>query len=119
MDTEGKIVSEIEGKPSTSEYQIIATVNSKRFSRLNLVKLNLISGRRHQLRIHLASINNPILGDKDYGKEGLILNGKGLYLHAYCLQFTHPFTKEMIDIKDDFPKRFTKLFPLTVEAITG
>ena len=47
---------------------------------------------------------------KDYGIEGLILNGKGLYLHAYSLEFKHPFTNEELALKDELPERFTKLF---------
>ncbi len=45
-----------------------------------------------------------------YGKEGFILKGKGLYLHAYSLEFIHPFTDVKIRITDDLPERFTKIF---------
>ncbi len=114
MDNKGKITSTVEGKKSQSNFTVIETVDSKRFDKLNLVKLNPKTGRKHQLRIHLSSIGNPILGDKTYAKEDLILNGKGLYLHAYSLKFTHPFTQEKISIKDEFPKRFNKIFNRTV-----
>jgi 23S rRNA pseudouridine1911/1915/1917 synthase len=52
------------------------------------------------------SIGNPILGDQDYGIEPLVLKGKGLYLHASQLDFTHPFTKEKLSIKSNLPKKF-------------
>lgn len=110
MQSQGIITDEVDGKESKSSYKLLATLNSERFGKLNLVQLNPHTGRRHQLRIHLASLGNPILGDKTYGKEPLILNGKGLYLHAHSLQFTHPFTQEGIHIKDAFPERFQKLF---------
>ena len=110
MKSQGIIADEVEGKESKSSYKVLATLDSERFGKLNLVELNPHTGRRHQLRIHLASIGNPILGDKTYGTEPFILNGKGLYLHAYSLQFTHPFTNEDIHIKDTFPERFQKLF---------
>ena len=110
MEKEGKIDSEIDEKESLSNYSVIETVPSKRFGRLNLVKLDPQTGRRHQLRKHLASIANPILGDKEYGIENLILNGKGLYLHAHTLKFTHPFTKEEIHLTDELPERFQKIF---------
>lgn len=110
MQSKGIITSEVDEKKSKSGYKVLATLDSERFGKLNFVQLNPYTGRRHQLRIHLASIGNPILGDKTYGKEPLILNGKGLYLHAYSLQFTHPFTQESIHIKDAFPERFQKLF---------
>jgi 23S rRNA pseudouridine1911/1915/1917 synthase len=86
------------------------SVPSTRFGQLNLVELKPQTGRRHQLRKHLTSIGNPILGDKEYGTEGLILNGKGLYLHAYSLSFVHPFTQEEVFFEDELPRRFGKLF---------
>lgn len=110
MNPEGKITSEIDGKTSQSNYEISASVPSKRFGKLNLVKLKPKSGRRHQLRKHLSSIGHPILGDKEYGIEHLILNGKGLYLHAYSLKFVHPFTHQQVHLKDDLPERFNKIF---------
>lgn len=110
MNKEEIITSEIDGKKAKSSYEVIKSVDSDRFGALNLVKLNPYTGRRHQLRIHLSSIGNPILGDKTYGKEPLILNGKGLYLHAYSLQFMHPSTREEIHLKDEFPERFYKIF---------
>jgi 23S rRNA pseudouridine1911/1915/1917 synthase len=110
MNTEGKITTEIDGKASQSNYKVCASVPSKRFGTLNLVKLKPQTGRRHQLRKHLCSIGHPILGDKDYGIENLILNGKGLYLHAYSIKFMHPFTHEKFHLKDEFPERFNKIF---------
>jgi len=111
MDLRGKIISTIDGKESQSNYRIKASVPSKKFGILNLVKLKPQTGRRHQLRIHLSSIGNPILGDKEYGIEGLILNGKGLYLHACSLKFAHPLTHKKVHIKDELPERFKKIFP--------
>ncbi len=86
-------------------------LTSERFAKLNLVRLNPKTGRRHQLRKHLSMIGNPILGDRDYGIENLILKGKGMYLHAYSLRFVHPFTQEEVSFIDELPKRFKKIFP--------
>lgn len=110
MQPEDIITTTVDGKTSKSKYKVLQTVDSVRFKKLNLVQLEPFTGRRHQLRKHLSGIGNPILGDKDYGFENLILNGKGLYLHAYSLQFTHPFTNENLYLKDELPKRFKKLF---------
>lgn len=110
MKPNGSITTEIDRKNCESIYNVVQTVASERFFSLNLVTLIPRTGRRHQLRIHLSDIGNPILGDKKYGYEKLILLGKGLYLHAYSLEFIHPFTKEEIYIKDDLPKKFKKLF---------
>jgi len=115
MPTQGSITAKIDGKESQSNYKIYASVPSKKFGTLNLVQLEPKTGRRHQLRKHLSSIGNPILGDKDYGIENKILHGKGLYLHAYSLKFAHPFTQEEIYVKDEFPQRFVKIFPYISE----
>ena len=110
MGALGSICHHIDDKPAQTDFKVLDTVPSERFGQLNLVKLKLHTGRRHQIRKHLASIGNPILGDKDYGKEGLILNGKGLYLHAHLLTFKHPHTKEPMDVESELPKKFGKVF---------
>lgn len=117
MEAHGEITSAIDGKPSHTDYQIRGSVPSKRFGQLNLVELNPRTGRRHQLRKHLAGIGNPILGDQEYGSEPLILTGKGLYLHAYSLRFIHPFTGEEVCFEAGLPQRFEKLFPDDFAAI--
>ncbi|WP_375326152.1 RluA family pseudouridine synthase [Flagellimonas sp. GZD32] len=110
MEANGTINSEIDGKPSQSVFKVVQSVPSKRFGQLNLVKLNPKTGRRHQLRKHLHSLGNPILGDREYFLKGLLLNGKGLYLHAYALEFEHPFTHEIICLTDELPDKFGKIF---------
>ncbi len=107
----GVIETHIDDKPSKSEYRIILSLDSRKYESLNLVELIPHTGRRHQLRIHLASIGNPILGDINYGKEGLIGKGNGLYLHASSLDFTHPITGNMVSVIIPLPKKFQKLFP--------
>ena len=110
MKDEGIITTEIDNKTSQSNYKVFRTVASKKFGKLNLVQLRPHTGRRHQLRKHLSSINNPILGDAIYGIENLILKGKGLYLHSYSLDFIHPITNKHIYLKDELPQRFHKIF---------
>ncbi len=111
MPSKGTITTEVDGKPSQTNYTVCGSVPSDRFGLLNLVLLHPKTGRRHQLRKHLSQMGNPILGDDIYGNEGLILKGKGLYLHAYSLLFTHPFTDKEIHFQAKLPKRFTKIFP--------
>ena len=110
QDAFGTVQYEVDGKKAMSEYKVLQSLPSERFGFFNLVQLTLHTGRRHQLRIHLAGMGNPILGDVTYGIEGLILKGKGLYLHSHLLQFTHPISKENISIKVAPPKKFYKLF---------
>lgn len=111
MEATGEITIEIEGRLAVSSFKLVDTVPSKRFDKLNLVQLKPQTGRRHQLRIHLAGIGNPILGDRTYGSEHLILKGKGMYLHAYSLEFEHPISKEKLFIKTELPMGFKKIFP--------
>ena len=110
MNSQGTISTEIDGKKSESIFGVCESVKSERFGKLNLVKLEPKTGRRHQLRIHLSSIKNPILGDPRYGINNLILEKKGMYLHAFSLEFIHPFTQEKIYFKDKLPKKFQKIF---------
>ncbi|QLE03088.1 RluA family pseudouridine synthase [Galbibacter sp. BG1] len=112
MKPVGDIRFSIDGKESYSQYEVVQTVPSDRFGTLNLVKLIPKTGRKHQLRKHLSSIGNPILGDQQYGIEDLILKGKGLYLHACSLKFEHPFTGKEICLSSDLPKKFTRIFDL-------
>ena len=111
MNPEGIINSLVDDKNAQTEFEVLKSVVSERFEFLNLVKLLPKTGRKHQLRKHLLSIGSPILGDKEYFLKDKILNGKGLFLHAASLEFTHPFTKEKISISKEFPKKFTKIFP--------
>ena len=111
MESIGKINSPIDSKNALTHYKTIQSVSSPRFTYLNLVELKPATGRKHQLRKHLLSLGNPILGDKEHCIKELILNGKGLYLHASSLEFIHPFTNELINIKKELPKKFKKIFP--------
>jgi 23S rRNA pseudouridine1911/1915/1917 synthase len=118
IEDSGTISDEVEGKEAISSYQKIASVPSSRFGQLNLLQLEPETGRRHQLRKHLAGIGSPILGDKDYGIEGLVLKGKGLYLHAYSIKFIHPMTGTEMDLIDKIPQRFLKIFPKMGEILS-
>ena len=114
MNTDGVIKANVDDKKAYTNYEVLQSVISKRFNFLNLVKLSPKTGRKHQLRIHLLSIGNPILGDKEHFIEGKILIGKGLYLHASNLDFIHPFTNEKISITKELPKKFSKIFSFVI-----
>jgi len=107
----GIVETSVDEKPSKSEYKVISRMESRKYESLNLVELIPFTGRRHQLRVHLASLGNPILGDLKYGKEGLLGKGNGLYLHAFSLNFKHPFLKKDLEVSVSLPKKFLKLFP--------
>lgn len=96
----------IEGKFSETSLQRLRVVQSLKNNYLSLVNLMPLTGRTHQLRIHLSSVGFPILGDKIYGKEGMILKGKGLFLSAIGLQFIHPITSELMKFSSPAPLKF-------------
>ncbi|EKF56700.1 MULTISPECIES: RluA family pseudouridine synthase [Galbibacter] len=110
MPGSGHISTPIDGKEALSLFQVIERIDSKKYNCLNLVKLNPKTGRRHQLRKHLAGINHPILGDRDYGIDHISSQAQGLYLHSYSLEFIHPFTMEKQSLIAPIPKRFKKWF---------
>jgi len=110
MAKSGQVDLPIDGKDAQTSYEVLESVPSIKFGRLNLVKVSPETGRHNQIRIHLKSINNPVFGDKKYGKEGLILKGKGLYLHAAELKFIHPFSGQSLHLVGILPRKFGKLF---------
>jgi 23S rRNA pseudouridine1911/1915/1917 synthase len=115
MDPCGRVTDPVDTKQAATRYRVCDSVLSNRFAQLNLVQLQPETGRRHQLRKHLAGMGNPILGDKEYGQENLILQGKGLYLHAFALDFIHPFTRKKMHLEAELPKKFRKIFQLTID----
>ena len=88
------------GKPATTKYEVLAT--SGKYS---LVKMQPSTGRTHQLRVHMAYLNTPILGDKVYGKQS-----DRLYLHAYSLEITIPNGNRQTFIAP-VPEEFKQMFP--------
>lgn len=80
------------GKKAKLKYRLV-----KKNDDLNLVDIELLTGRHHQIRVQFSSRNNPVLGDALYDKK---FDGK-LYLHAYSLSFTHPVTKEVLEFKEN------------------
>ncbi|NRA11183.1 MAG: RluA family pseudouridine synthase, partial [Crocinitomicaceae bacterium] len=99
----------IEGKESESELKLLETVNSLKNDFLSLVELSPKTGRTHQLRIHCANIGHSIVGDKQHGEEGNVMNHKGLFLAAVSLKFIHPILNEELLVELDQPKKFDAL----------
>lgn len=88
------------GKPSHTIYKRIdegfKIHPSVDFNDCSVVKLTPVTGRSHQLRVHMASVGHQILGDRFYADENVIKKAARLCLHAAFLSFTHPFTGEVM-----------------------
>ncbi|BBB32871.1 23S rRNA pseudouridine1911/1915/1917 synthase [Thermotomaculum hydrothermale] len=72
-----------------------------------LIEAMPLTGRTHQIRVHLSSIGHPILGDKFYNQEEK--SNYSLMLHCKKLEFNHPVTKKKVTIETDMPERFKDL----------
>ena len=92
-----------DGQYAETHYQVLATNRSN-----SLIKLKLKTGRTHQIRVHLASIGFPLLGDDLYGGDTTNINRQAL--HAYHLKLLNPLNRRYISIYSDMPQDMVKLF---------
>lgn len=91
-----------DGKLAITNYRILKS--NKLYS---LIELELETGRKNQIRVHMQELGHPITGDKKYGAKNNPLNR--LALHAYKLRFVHPVTRKELNFEMPIPKRFTLL----------
>ena len=92
------------GKTAITDYKVLETRGE-----LSLVEIGLETGRTHQIRVHMAYIGHPILGDTVYGAKKAVLGLTGQCLHAVGLQFIHPRTKELVSLTCPLPDEFTAM----------
>ncbi|MEN7546287.1 RluA family pseudouridine synthase [Rapidithrix thailandica] len=104
VEGSGRIAQMIEGKEAITEYTALSHTPSLQHQWLTLVELSPLTGRTHQLRIHLSHLGHPIIGDSLYGPE--TMQHKGLFLCAVALHFTHPVTGEPLRISINPPEKF-------------
>ncbi|MDI6606110.1 MAG: RluA family pseudouridine synthase, partial [Candidatus Omnitrophota bacterium] len=86
-------------KPAMTKYRTL-----KRGAESSLLGLEPFTGRTHQLRVHLAFIGHPILGDDKYGKSNHAFSR--MALHAQSIGFIHPRTKKFMEFSSEVPKEF-------------
>lgn len=91
-------------KDAVTHFEVIS-----RFNKYTLLKLQLETGRTHQIRVHLAYIGFPIVGDDLYGRKNNEFNIHGQLLHAKKLVFIHPKFDEMMEFEADLPEDFKKI----------
>lgn len=93
-------IDNINGKEAITHFEVL-----KRYKKYTLIKCRLETGRTHQIRVHMSSINHPLVGDKIYGGSTSLYN-EGQLLHAYNLTFIQPSTKKEVNVQIDLPQYF-------------
>lgn len=90
------------GKPSKSHYEVI-----HQYPQAALVKVRIFTGRTHQIRVHMKSIGNPVVGDVLYNNKNRFKD-RTLMLHSYSIEIKHPVTGELMKFEAPIPERFDK-----------
>ena len=93
------------GKEAITNYTVLENLGGK----FSYIECRLETGRTHQIRVHMASLHHPLLGDEVYGPEEKRFNLQGQCLHAKTLGFIHPTTKEYVEFEAPLPEYFTSL----------
>lgn len=91
------------GKLAQTEYLVVSET-----PQISLLKINLLTGKKNQIRVHLAELGHPIVGDAKYGDLKAGLNSQ-LMLHSFSIELTHPFTGKRLRIQADVPEYFKRL----------
>lgn len=89
------------GRPAVTHWEVIA-----RYAGVTHVRCRLETGRTHQIRVHMAYIGHPILGDTVYGAKKPVAGLTGQCLHAVGLRFIHPRTGEAVELHCPLPQEF-------------
>ena len=92
-----------DGLEAITDYQVLNET-----AEYSLLNINLETGRKNQIRVHMKDIGHNVVGDKKYGAKTDPLRRLGL--HAYKLEFKHPFSDKVMCFETQFPQSFTSLF---------
>lgn len=95
------------GKDAVTHYTVL-----KQFKDYAYVECKLETGRTHQIRVHMASIGHPLLGDEVYGRKSTKFNLNGQCLHAMTLGFEHPTSHEYVEVVAPLPEYFQHLLDI-------
>lgn len=105
VDRKKMAVNYKNGKEAVTNYTVLENLSN----RYTHIECSLQTGRTHQIRVHMASIHHPLLGDSIYGPEKDPFHLEGQVLHARVLGFIHPSTKEYIEFNAPLPDYFEAL----------
>lgn len=106
-DRKKMAVNEKNGKHAVTHYKVI-----ERFNGYTYVECQLETGRTHQIRVHMASIGHPLLGDTVYTAQKSPFKLEGQVLHAMTIGFVHPSTGEYMEFAAPLPEYFMKLLEI-------
>ena len=95
-------INERNGKHAVTHYRLLDNLNGK----FAYIECELETGRTHQIRVHMASIHHPLLGDDVYGPSKNTYKLEGQALHAMVLGFIHPTTKKYVEFEAPLPENF-------------
>jgi len=98
-----KMAVDVDGKNSVTTFKVL-----KNYNGYSLLELVLETGRTHQIRVHMAYINHPVLGDPMYGPKKKVTEF-GQYLHAKELGFVHPRTNKFMKFDSNLPQEFVDM----------
>lgn len=110
IDRKKMAVNEKNGKQAVTHYRVL-----KRFKEYTYVECVLETGRTHQIRVHMASIGHPLLGDEVYSARKCPFQLQGQTLHAKILGFRHPTSGEYIETDAPLPEYFRHLLDVLKE----
>lgn len=94
-----------DGRRAVTHYEVLEQYDKG----VSLIKCTLETGRTHQIRVHMAFIGHPLVGDQTYGYKKQKFKIEGQALHAKTLGFIHPTTGEYIEFTSDLPEYFEEL----------
>lgn len=92
-----------EGQKAVTHYKVLKSNRN-----LSLLQVNLETGRKNQIRVHMQELGHPVVGDKKYGSRNNAIGRLGL--HAHAIAFTHPTTGESLRFESKIPASFTRGF---------
>lgn len=95
--------NEEEGKKAISHYKVL-----KRNKNFSLLEVNIETGRKNQIRVHMQDLGHSVVGDKKYGSTKNPIRRLGL--HAHTIVFVHPITKEVLSFTSKIPDAFLSVF---------